>query len=1103
MGRVYEATRSWDGLRVALKFLRPEVRSPAARRTLVNEALATAHLAHPNLVAILDVGEHPDLGVFLVQELVIGTSLDTALVSGAHVDEGIAALVAVLEGLTVAHAGGVVHGDLKPSNVLLTASGLVKLCDFGVAQSLGPRKDGSGRRIRAGTPQYMAPEQFETTVDLDPRTDLYAVGAMLYQVLTGLLPHRNTESIDGILEEKRRGVPRPRFDRAGRAIPPGIAELVVSLTEPDLCLRPRFAAEALETLRTAAAVLRALPSRVGPGSNDPAAPSALAAPSPSSRGRDPGTVLLPTRMIDGKSAPARPALNRPERAPIAQYVAPLATEQGLPAFLPASHLPGTAFIHVRPPALVGRTRQIAAIRSAIRDASKRREVHAVVFEGEEGVGKSRLAEWGLAECERTGAMEGVAARSAPEGGNPARGLRGLVARVLAPASTHAGEGTRRTIAWLRQRGLGTDVDVDGLVGWLQTSTEDDAVDAHTAASLAAAALRAYARVRPLYLWLDDALWATDGTFELAERLLAAGDAPIVVVVTCNDVAMSEPRGAARHAALVAHRGVARFALPRLDAAERAALLRGTAPLSRELADHASSLDTTPLVLVQLVGDWLDRGLLASSAGGLVASVPMAALFDARTPSDVFRHRALGLLGAVRDAAAVLHAVAILGPWCTSRALYLVGGALDIDEESIDLVLEEALVRGVLRSDGGDSYRLEHQVFRVELIRAAAVDASYKRICSAVAQSLLDVHGRERPDVRAYAAVWLRDAGKRAEATTMLLEASDQMARGGDVEAARRQVELVRRWIEADGELGDSPRCDLLVYVEARLAYFMLDYPRAIELARDASRRLALRGSEEALLRSKNLELRILFYDDRIAECEALMSDVRRDFAHLASEGSYAGVALLHLAADLRVLRGDLRGARDLLRAATSSPDYGDGWHRMMLLCDLAAAEAAVGGHAEAQRALAEVRGGRGQLDVYQLAALRERDHAVALASSEKKPRAFYAERVEDERARGDRWRLTHSRIVLALYDVRFEGPSWRESVENAIASFSATPHDEAISHAFLIAIAAHLHDRGEEETATRIDELVLTRRRVGNGEASRRGSIPAGAMPIGETKPSA
>ena len=126
-----------------------------------------------------------------------------------------------------------------------------------------------------------------------------------------------------------------------------------------------------------------------------------------------------------------------------------------------------------------------------------------------------------------------------------------------------------------------------------------------------------------------------------------------------------------------------------------------------------------------------------------------------------------------------------------------------------------------------------------------------------------------------------------------------------------------------------------------------------------------------------------------------------------------------------------------------------------------------------------------------------------LARGERRPRAVFAERVADERARGDRWRLTHCLVALALYDVRFEEPTWRETVDAAITAFSAIPHDEAISHAFLIAIAAHLHDRDEEEIATRIDDLVTARRRVGLGERARRGSIPAGSGPIAQTKPSA
>jgi hypothetical protein len=917
---------------------------------------------------------------------------------------------------------------------------------------------------------------------------------MLYQVLTGMLPHRDTDTIDEILGDKRRGVPVPRFDRVGRPIPRPLGALVASLTDPDLRRRPRFAANVLEALRAAATVLRATatpPPAPRPSGSGPAA------------SRPAGTELLPTRpfgavAVAGSAALGASASPRSERAPHG-------ASGPLPSFVPATHLPGTAFIHVRAPSLVGRHREIAALREAMREATRLRAPRAVLLEGEEGVGKSRLAEWALAECERTGALEGVAARFAPEGGSPARGLRGLVGRLFAPSTRDPAEGARATAAWLGEHGAGAELDVDALAGWLATPTDDDALDPHTAAALAASALRAFAAVRPLYLWLDDALWAADGTHDLAQRLLDAGVGPIVIVVTCNAAALADDRGRARHDALLATGRARRLVVERLDEAGRAALLRAAAPLARSFAAALGrALAATPLVLVQLVADWLDRGLLAPSAEGLVPRGDLGALLDARTPTDVFRHRATGLLGALREAAPMLHAIALLGPWCSARTLHHVGARLGLDREAIDVVVDEAIVRGVVRSEGGGAYRLEHQLFRVELVRAAASDPGYTTLAAAVVQALLDVHGHERPEVRAYAAMWLREAGRRRHATELLLEATDLMARGGDLEAAARQMAIARRWLDEDRTADDAPARDLATYVEARLAYFGLAYDEALAAARAASARYAARGDVEQLLRARNLELRILFYADHLSACEALLRDVRRELGHAITPGSFSHQHHLHLAADLAVMRDDVEGARDLLHAAVLSVE-GTGSAYLVVLCfDLAAAEAALGHHDAARAALARARRERPRMDVYQLAMLRENEHTLALARGERRPRAFYADVVDDRRARGERWALTAARLHLAEHDLRFGEPTGRASALAALDAFAAVPHDEAISHVFLRSIAQRLRAMGEHDLADRAAALLDARLAVGRrGVPAPAAPSPAGAAPVSPTKPSA
>jgi len=192
MGAVYKARQRQLDRVVALKILPPNPsRDPAFSERFTREARAMARLFHPHIVLIFDFGQMGDTPYFIM-EYVDGVNLRQATRAGRLAPRQALAIVPqICEALQYAHDAGVVHRDIKPENILLDRQGQVKIADFGLAKLLSQAPSDfslTGSRQAVGTPHYMAPEQIENPQVVDHRADIYALGVVFYEMLTGELP---------------------------------------------------------------------------------------------------------------------------------------------------------------------------------------------------------------------------------------------------------------------------------------------------------------------------------------------------------------------------------------------------------------------------------------------------------------------------------------------------------------------------------------------------------------------------------------------------------------------------------------------------------------------------------------------------------------------------------------------------------------------------------------------------------------------------------------------------------------------------------------------------------------------------------------------------
>jgi predicted Ser/Thr protein kinase len=263
MGVVYKAVQKQLGRMVALKVLSPQLSTdPSFVERFTREAKALATLSHPNIVGIFDTGVHDGVP-YLIMEYVEGTSLRKLLAAKKlTADQALQVVPQICDALAYAHAHGVVHRDVKPENILIDREGRVRIADFGLAKLASPDQTRITRtNMVMGTPSYMAPEQIENPSAVDHRADLYSLGVIFYEMLTGELPlgrfkppseRASTDRrLDPVVMKSLEKEPDDRYQSAEE-----VKERVTHLeTRREIVVNPRPKRASARSLGLAAAIL--------------------------------------------------------------------------------------------------------------------------------------------------------------------------------------------------------------------------------------------------------------------------------------------------------------------------------------------------------------------------------------------------------------------------------------------------------------------------------------------------------------------------------------------------------------------------------------------------------------------------------------------------------------------------------------------------------------------------------------------------------------------------------------------------------------------------------------------------------------------------------
>lgn len=890
---------------VAVKVVKPNLAIHRRfRARFAREVAISARVVHPHVVPVVDTGILASGEPWVALGYAVGGSLADLLRLHPPIADVLRLMDEVLDALAAIHARMLIHQDLKPGNVLLHAGtdGLVHawVADLGVADALAELN--RDRKVISGTPSYMAPEQLlGRTHDLGPWTDLYAVGLILFETLSGERPHIG-EGRQELLEQRlRRPPPLPPNDE----VPAVLAELVASLMDPEPRQRFDRAADVRRALRDAVkgASFRA---RVRPVLGSPA------------------TSLTDGPMLATGEYPLsspEPSGPRPEGTPRWNRVAP----DTIPTVPPAEHgwaAPARSSLPLfalREAPLVGRDRERKVIWDAAREVIALNEPRVVLLVGDSGSGKTRLIRSVTLALEESAWMEVIRLRYR----TPATiddGYRGAVRDLLVPWNDTREGIENRLSRWIaRDRQVATaDVHEEAtvLARWCGYVREGEPPVSD------AAALAYLYRYLDSHAWrggsclvLDDAHHAQangDG-LNIAEALLdrTVGERAVLVICALSSEALANDAVLRRKIEGLQERGARRIGLRKLNLTETRKLVQESLALDPELARLlALEYEGDPRSAGLLLREWAARKLLVPNDRGEYVLPPDVTLGDA-LPLDraTLAHRRLSAgLEHCPDPAAASEALAVCMLVGQEPPVALVRAVNDagvdallatglVTEESASLVVEASDIRAVA----------EQHVREVP-----GLDMLHKRI----ADAWQELGASTGLDVDLPVGVHRHRSGDSAPAVAPLLRAVARMNRGGRARDALAAAVLAIEAADVSGQ--PTARLDarrvhaqsLLENGHPERAMPLIDHALAtIEGDRLARARLrVLRGRAARKLGDGETSSRELEAAQQVFESlrdRAGLVEVATQRARLArSEGRHSR-ALSHWGEVLRLNRGDL------------------------------------------------------------------------------------------------------------------------------------------------------------------------------------------------------
>ena len=787
MGMVWHGVHEEQRVPVAVKVLPRDLTARARSLAWFRaEVRKCAQFEHPGIVRVFDYGEIPEAAArlhadqldrslqsmrmeagspYLVMEFCDGGSLTDRL---ATLDwEGTrGVLLALLDALAHAHARGVVHRDIKPDNILF-AGGVgettVKLSDFGIA--LDDELDDEGRKGQiTGTLPYMAPEQFQDWRDQGPWTDLYALGCVTFRMATGQPPFTCASASEFAARHLFGEVP-PMTVPAG--FPSRFEGWVQRLLLKDPRRRFRCAADAAHAL-TSLEVDRTLPvTRLGT-STTKASPQSL------ERRTDVGPTFALARTVEAtpEELTTMPAIEEPTvEAPLstasppgpgvapAARVAPEPTGGDTAEAMPAHPAPvpvswstespplppmsligaGIGLYEWKTVPLTGRIEERDRIWETLRGVIGEGKSRLLLLQGQAGYGKSRLASWMAQRAQEVGGTLTVM-RAHHSPGSGTGGVSRMLAEQLRCVGLGADDLTERVETVLKGYGGREEYEVraltafvsDGAVGRIRFRNPVErflVVRRH---------LDRLCQDRTVVLLLEDVQWGGDA-LALAQFLMRSRDdhpLPLLILLTAREEQLQERVFEAELLAeLLSGEGSDSIGIGPLPPSEQAELVQQLLRLEGGLADRVRKrTGGNPLFAVQLVDDWIRRGVLAVGRTGFVLAPGEKARIPARIHS-LWQGRLKQVLDGEHQGAATAMVVAsALGNEVNAREWSAACEALEI---VIPPTLLESLLAAHLAEIRDWGWAFGHGMFRESVARGAEGDGTWATANRACAQMLAE------------------------------------------------------------------------------------------------------------------------------------------------------------------------------------------------------------------------------------------------------------------------------------------------------------------------------------------------------------------------------